>query len=155
MCLAHVLHEEQYKLEDDDGKLYCTRIFTTFVERGDLVCTGEVFFDSFCPFWHSQRSLCIGIYSSPEKDVWYTTGKWGKGREAERPASVYKLGELTVEMPDLRGDKNRSVNVQLDFSQTEIQVRAYDCTSKNEVKVVVDFLSCIDDPDPSHLIDIK
>lgn len=149
------LHEEQYKLKDDDDQLYCTNIFHTYVERGDLVCTGEVFFDSYYPFWHSQKSLCIGIYCSPEKDVWYTTGKWGKGREAERPASVYKLGKLTVEMPDLRGDKKRSVDVQLDFSQTEIQVRAYDCTSKNEVKVVVDFLSCLDDPDPSHLIGIK
>ena len=148
-------HEDKYKQENDDGIIYCENIFVTYVERGDSVCTGEVFYHSFYPFWHSQRSLQIEIYSSPEKDVWYTTGKWGKGREAERPASVYKLGQLTVEMPVLRGDKNRPVDVQLDFSQTEIQVRAYDRTSQNERKVVVDFLSCIEDPDTSHTTDIK
>ena len=55
--------------------------------------------------------------------------------------NIRKIGQFKVQMPDLRGDKSRQVDVTFDFSHTEIQVKGYDLTSGNEVKVTLDFLS--------------
>ena len=73
--------------------------------------------------------------------MWYTTGRRGKGSRTLQPVTVHKIGEFVVNMPILAGDKSRAVDVTFDFSHTEIQVKGYDRTSGNEVKVVLDFLS--------------
>jgi len=135
------IHAPEYRHIDDDGKEKCLNIFSTIVEKGDLVCTQEVFTADFYPAVHQQRAMAFTIYSTLEKDVWYTTGKRGKGSRIAAPVNIRKIGEFEVRMPDLRGDKNRPVDVTFDFSHTEIQVKGYDRTSGNEVKVALDFLS--------------
>ena len=113
-------HDSEYKWVDDDGKVWCSQIFKTVVERGDLVYTKEVFHLVFEPT--TQTSKTIKIYSTSEKD-----------------AKPVELGEFV--MPDLTGDENHKVDITFDLSHTEIQVKARNHTSGNEVKVVLDYLS--------------
>ena len=136
-----LIHNPKYKWINDDGEEECSNIFSTVVERGDLVCTEEVFSKVFVPVKHQQKRMSIEIYSTSEKDVWYTTGKRGRGSRDTSPVEIRKVGEFEVQMPVLIGDKNRKVDVTFDFSHTEIQVKGYDRTSGNEVKIALDFLS--------------
>ena len=135
------IHDTEYKWINDDGEEKCLNTFYTVVERGDLVCTEELFSSVFGPPMHQQTNLCFEIYSTLEKDVWYTTGKRGKGSQDTAPVELRKIGAFVVQMPVLTGDKNRHVDVTFDFGHTEIQVKGYDRTSGNEVKVTLDFLS--------------
>ena len=135
------IHDTEYKWINDDGEEKCSNIFCTVVERGDLVRTEEVFSKEFGPAMHQQTNASFEIYSTLEKDVRYTTGKRGKGSQDTAPVELRKIGAFVVQMPVLTGDKNRRVDVTFDFSHTEIQVRGYDRTSGNEVKVTLDFLS--------------
>ena len=141
-CIPFVdgLHDSKYKWTDDDGKLLCGKIFSTIVEHGDVVGTGEVFCDSYYPSLHNQKSMQMTFYSSQEKDIFYVTGEWGK-RSHKTPAIVTEIGEIVVQMPNLRGDKRRAVKLTFDFSHTEIQVKAFDRTSGNNVKTVLNFLT--------------
>jgi len=135
------IHDIEYKWTDDDGNVTCSDIFSTIVEKGDTVDSSEVFQITLYPIQHGQTLIRVAIYSSHEKDVWYVTGKRPERSRITQPARVQKIGELTVKMPILTGDKGRKVDVTFDFSRTEIQVKGYDCTSGNKVKVVLDFLS--------------
>ena len=136
-----LIHNPDYKWTDDDGEENCSNLFSTVVERGDLVRTEEVFSKVFVPSMHSQTSVRLKIYSTFEKDVWYITGKRGRGGRVTTPVEIRKIGEFAVDMPILTGDKKRKIDVTFDFSHTEIQVKGYDRTSDNEVKVVLDFLT--------------
>ena len=136
-----LIHNLEYKWINDDGEEKCSNIFSTVVERGDLVCTEELFSKVFVPAKHQQTRVSFKIYSTLEKDVWYTTGKRGRGSKVTAPVEIRKIGEFEVQMPVLTGDKNRKIDVTFDFSHTEIQVKGYDRTSGNEVKVALDFLS--------------
>ena len=136
-----LIHNPEYKWINDDGEEKCSHIFLTVVERGDLVCTEELFSSVFGPPMHQQTNVSFKIYSTLEKDVWYTTGKRGRSSRVMAPVDIRKIGEFVVQMPDLTKDKNRKIDVTFDFSHTEIQVRGHDHTSGNEVKVTLDFLS--------------
>ncbi len=135
-----LIHDEEYKFADDDGEVRCDNIFCTIVECGDIISSEFVYTLNYHPIEHEAKHMSFSIYSSPDKDVWYTTGKRGKGRHS-KPATVQKIGKFKVDMPILTGDKSRIVEVTFDFSHTEIQVKGYDRTSGSEVKVVLDFLS--------------
>ena len=137
------LHDPKYRWVNDDGKMKSKNIFSTIVERGDIVGTGEVFTNACCPAEHNQESMLVQFFSSPEKDIFYVTGEWGINSRKPR-ANVIKLGEISIQMPDFTGDKNRVVDVTFDFSHTEIKVRAFDRTSKNEVKTILNFLDSIE-----------
>jgi len=133
-------HDPEYKWINDDGREQCLNIFCTVVENGDLVCTNEVFTKVFVPAVHNQKETTFIIYSTLEKDVWYTIGKREEGKSGTAPIMI---GEINVQMSDLTGDKNRNINLTFDFSHTEIQVKGYDCTSQEKVKVALDFLSAL------------
>ena len=53
----------------------CLNIFSTFVERGDVVHLKDVYAMTYSPMRKDQDEMRVQIYSSSEKDVWYTTGK--------------------------------------------------------------------------------
>ena len=141
-------HEEDYKWVNDKGDVLCENIFSTFVERGDIVSTSEVIVTEYVPAKIHQRQMHFDIYSSSEKDVWYTTGRKLNGTDL---ADVQKIGELMIPFPKQDTEEGaqgsdvtiveRKVEVTFDFSHTEIQVRGYDKLSHTEIKVVLDFLS--------------
>ena len=135
------IHHPEYKTKNDDGEEMCSNIFSAVVERGDMICTKELFKSVFVPALHRQTSVSFKIYSTLEKDVWYTTGKREKGSKVTTPVEIRKIGEFEVQMPVMTGDKDRKIHVTFDFSHTEIHVKAYNCTAGNEVKIVLDFLS--------------
>ena len=136
-----LLHAPEYKWVDANSQEMCSNVFSTVVERGDVICTKELFKTIYVPALHRQTSASFKIYSTLEKDVWYTTGKRGRGSKVMAPVEIRKIGAFEVQMPVSTGDKDRKIDIVFDFSPTEIHVKAYDCTSGNEVKVVLDFLS--------------
>ena len=78
------------------------------------------------------------VYSSPEKDVWYTTGRRPANSSISTLAEVNKVGNLDIHLTFV--DKKRISNgdekeqsssednftVTFNFSRTEIQVKAFD-----------------------------
>ena len=139
------IHEKDYEIP---GEHLCDYIFSTFVEAGEVVETSKVLSMSYPPTKPNQTEVHIDIYRSPEKDVWYTTGK---RPNASGLVEVKKIGDLTIPLPPITEDSARGedeknpvqriIDVRFDFGQTEIQVQAFDSATNTEVKSVVDFLS--------------
>ena len=131
-CRMHfnpALHRPDYKVWDEEKNGYrCKNIFCAFVEKGEDVCTNEVFVTDFLPRTSNQERMHFTVYSAPRKDVWYITDE-----------DVQRLGEVTVDMVGYGLD--REVELVCDITHTEIQIRVRDKNSGNERKVVVDFLS--------------
>lgn len=123
------IHRPNLRFWNEDHEMYeCSNIFCSFVEKGDDVCTNEVFVTDFVPNSRKQTSVTFKLYSAPRKDVWYTTDE-----------AVYKLGQVTV---DMGGDGlDREIEIVCDITHTEIQVRVRDKTSGNTRKIVLDFLT--------------
>ena len=138
-------HAEEYrrkasKREEPDQ---CIDIFSTFVERGDIVLIQDAYMMSYTPERENQREMIVEIYSSPEKDVWYVTGQQPSHCADTESADVQKIGELKVPFRecDEGEESNQEVDVMFDFTSTEIQVKGYEHQSQTEVKVVIDFLN--------------
>ena len=89
------LHDHKYQWRNDDGSLMCDSLFSTIVERGDVVGSGDVFLNTYCPTHHNQTSMNITFYSSPEKDIFYVTGEWGKGNRKQK-ATIQNIGNLNA-----------------------------------------------------------
>lgn len=140
-CVSFIkgFHDPKYKTFFD-GEERCNHIFNTVVEEGDTVGADDIFEVTFYPVHHHQKRMRIKFYSSEDKDIFYTTGEWGKGI-CKPKHTVSKIGEIIVEMPILDGDKKRGVDVKLSFSHAEISVRAFDLTSKKEFRAIFDFLT--------------
>ncbi len=123
-------HRKDYRADDadDSSKKWCNNIFSTIIERGDSICTNDVFVCNYSPSTCSQKTIGLTFYSAPHTDVWYTT-----------ESGVTKLAEMNV---DIAGSGlDREIEVVFDVTHTEIQVCARDKQSKNEYKIIVDFLS--------------
>jgi len=133
-------HDTEYKWIND-GEEMCSNIFSTVVERGDLIYTDELFSSVFMPALHRETSKRFKIYSTLEKDVWYTSGKREKIKCITAPVEIHTIGEFVLETPVLTDDTNRKIEIMFDFTHTEIHVKAYDRTSEKEVKVTLDFLT--------------
>ena len=144
------VHEDDYKWTNASGEAQCSNIFSTFVERGDILSTNEVMVRTYKPESLLQSTMHIDIYTSTEKDVWYTTVRRPSKSSVATPVDILKVGELIVPLHNLDTESaqgadehkdEREIDVMLDFSHTEVQVKGYDRTAKTEVKVVLDFLS--------------
>ena len=123
------IHRLDYRYWNEDKQAYCCdNLFASFVERGEHICTNEVFVMTYSPDKKAQTSMNLRMYSAPRKGVWYTT-------EDE----VYELGKVDIQMGGY--GLGRSVEVVLDITHTELQLLARDKTSGGECKLVVDFLS--------------
>ena len=136
-------HNPAYKFYDDDRDERCNHLFAPFTLRGDVVSTSKVLVRTFIPISHYQSSMTFTIYSSRDKSIPYVVSERGKALE-----NIKEIGELTVRMPDMSGDKNRKVKLFFDFSHTEIQIEAYDLTSGCRAMTTVDFLTDIIDIAP-------
>ena len=146
------VHEDAYKWIDEDGKTQCGNIFSTFVERGDLLTADEVVVMKYTPSAAHQRRMQIDIYCSSEKDVWYTTGKRPTNSSISTCADVTKVGDLIIPLnvSDKKkissGDSKEynssedDIEVTFDFSHTEIKVKAFQPSTKTNIIAVLDFL---------------
>ena len=142
-------HEEEFKCEKD-GRVFCQNVFGAIVERGDTIRADQVFCNTHPVASKYQDLMHVDVYSSTEKDVWYTTGKRPASSDIPTPASVHKIGEVVIPLPTLseapRGvdeddqSARRMVDLMFDFSHAEIQVMAYDHATNSHTKGILDFL---------------
>ena len=132
-------HDKAYRFYDDDNQPCCRYQFVPFVKKGDVVNANHLLVHTFNPIRHHQQSMSFKIYTSSKDTISYVRTPDGKPLD-----DVTEIGELTVQMPMPKGDKEREVKVTFDFTHTEIQIQAYDVTSGKTCYTVVDFLTEID-----------
>ena len=133
------LHSREYLFYDDDRVQRCNYLFRPFVFKDDVIHADKVLTSTYSPLKHHQKSMHFTIYTTLEKFMKYTCTPKG-----ELFPEFRKIGELTVQMPDMTNDKQREVKLTFDFSHTEIHIEAYDITSGERVTTTVDFLSDMD-----------
>ena len=132
-------HDKAYHFYDDDQQPCCRYLFVPFVKKGAVVNTNELLVHMYTPLRHNQKSMSFHIYTSSKDTPLYVRTPDGKPLN-----DVIEIGKLTVQMPIPEGDKERKVKVTFDFTHTEIQIQAYDVTSKRTCYTVVDFLTELD-----------
>ena len=139
-------HDEQYRVRSavEGEPDMCSNIFTTFVEKGDVVTSHDVYMMTFTPERKDQRFMKVMIYTSPEKDVWYTTGKRPPNtRNTGIWADVQYVGEMIVPFRTAESAEcidDQAIDVIFDFSSAEIKVSGFHRKSETEVRVILNFL---------------
>ena len=113
-------------------------VFLYYVERGEMMSSDEVVTGELSPLSDAATAMTIDLFSTYDDDVEYI-----KDEEENSIPSIRKIGEIHVDMPN---EKNlprelRIVEMTMDFSHTEIQVRARYTVNNVEVKATIDFLS--------------
>lgn len=123
------VHDETKKFWNEDQQEYkCDDIFCTIVEKGDSISSESVYVKELNTGRKDTKLITIRIYSSPKKNVFYTTDD-----------EVQRLGHFEVNVAGYGA--YRKVEVAVDFTHCEIQLRAYDKQDpSNEVKLALDFL---------------
>ncbi|XP_035679092.1 heat shock 70 kDa protein 12A-like [Branchiostoma floridae] len=121
-------HPERLK-EWIDGKLLCTRVFTKFVEAGQLVTVGEVSEHVFSPSSLLQPAMGIEIFRTEEREVHYCDDE-----------GVTKCGYVVVRLPPPIPGLTRAVRATLTFAETEIKIDAFALGSGQRASTKIDFL---------------
>ncbi len=113
-------------------------VFLYYVERGELLSTDEIVTGELAPLSDAAEAMKIDLFSTYENDVEYI-----KDEDDKSIPSIRKIGEIHVDMPNEEKlpRELRSVEMTMDFSHTEIQVRARYTVNNEEVKATIDFLS--------------
>ena len=127
-------HERHYCIEDDEHKKMCKDLFQVIIERGETISQDELYTAISTPLKYDQKNMLFEIFCTKKlpKDVWYV-------RNRNRDLTVMHLGNVVIDLGD-NCEKDRPIEITLDFSHTEIQVRAYDKRKGTEIKSVLDFL---------------
>ncbi|XP_066285857.1 heat shock 70 kDa protein 12A-like [Branchiostoma lanceolatum] len=115
--------------ESIDGEFVCTKVFSKFVEAGQLVEMGEVSEHVFSPARRLQRAMGIEIFRTKEKEVQYCDEE-----------GVSKCGYVVVGLPPPLAGITRDVLATITFAETEIKVEAYSLGSGHKASTKVDFL---------------
>ena len=131
-------HRPAPKIKDRTGTIRSKDVYLQYVEKGEQISSDEVVTSKLCPIDNSATKIKIRIYSCLNKGVEYISTPDGNP-----DPSIRKIGELCVDIPnpDNLPKEKRLVELTMDFSHTEIQVRARYVITGEEVKIVVDFLS--------------
>ena len=130
-------HDSHYKLRNKEERGHrCDNVFSVFLQKGEIVESDYVFKTVVVPSSQHTTIMKLTIYSTPNLGVQYTVDKDGQ-------PLVKKIGELIIDVPnpDNIPRAERDVEVQMDFSGTEIKAKAKYVVNGKEVKAVCDFLS--------------
>ncbi|KAK3584377.1 hypothetical protein CHS0354_001304 [Potamilus streckersoni] len=122
-------HREDLKVISD-GMTLCKNIFQPWAEAGEVIGHNEIWRESYTPIITNQKGIIFEFYKSTKRNVKYIDEE-----------GVEKCGCLVVEMPDLTGDKERAVDLEVVFGGTEIKVTAFDHTSNTKRETYIDFLA--------------
>ena len=123
-----LVHCNEYKIKIEGKRVnYCKHIFGVIVEKGEHICTNEIFVAQGATS-KEQKVTKVSLYSSLKKDVIYTTDR-----------GVYKLGEVKLRLDEAA--ENSQVELIIDITHTELHLFAREVESGNHCKLVVDFLS--------------
>ena len=117
---------------ESEKQYRCKDIFCTIIEVDDSVSTDSVYVSDVGVLHERTSSTSICVYSSPDKNVWYTTND-----------RVYFLGKCDINVSGV--GLGRKIEIAVDFTHTEIQLRAHDKNKpENEATLTLDFL-CVKD----------
>ena len=122
-------HRDDLKVESD-GMTLCKNIFQIWAEAGEIIGHNESWHESYTPIINNQKGIIFEFYKSSRRKVKYVDEE-----------GVVKCGCLVIEMPNLTGDKARSVDLDVIFGGTEIRVVGYDHTSQTRRETYIDFLT--------------
>ncbi|KAL4232761.1 Heat shock 70 kDa protein 12A [Mactra antiquata] len=122
------IHPSSKKFIGSDGKAYCRDIFDKHVEIGQAVLVGESQIKkNYFPAYADQSRTAFYVYISSEKHPSYIDDP-----------SCKRLGSLAI---DIKGTGlDRSVTVQMTFSETELHVAGTDNKSGEKTLAKFDFL---------------
>ena len=111
----------------------CNDLFSTIIEVDDNVASDSVYVKDLDVLHNNTSSTSINVYSSPDKNVWYTTND-----------RVYFLGKCDINVSGV--GLGRKIEIAVDFTHTEIQLRAHDKNKpENEATLTLDFLCANDE----------
>ena len=130
-------HDSHYKVYNKEEKRHrCDNVFSVFLQKGEVIESDNVFKTVVVPSFQHTTIMKLTIYSTPNLGVQYTVDKDGQ-------PLVKKIGELIIDVPnpDNIPREKRDVEIQMDFSGTEIKAKAKYVVNGKEVKAVCDFLS--------------
>ena len=133
------IHDTAYKVVKEDGNTYCTNLFQPFIEVGDTICANELLQKTFIPTRDLDTEICVIVYSSSKREIWYA-----KDKDNKLASGLQEVGTLVFDTKGIPGENRQEKRVVLtiDLSQAEIQLKAHDEKArKKEVKVVLDTLS--------------
>ncbi|KAH3839750.1 heat shock 70 kDa protein 12B-like [Dreissena polymorpha] len=123
------VHRADLRVESD-GMVLCKNILQVWAEAGEVIGHNEIWKETYTPIITNQKGIIFEFYKSMRRKVKYT----------DEP-EVVKCGCLVVEMPNMTGDKARSVDLEVIFGGTEIRVVGYDHTSNTTRETYIDFLT--------------
>ena len=137
-------HDRHYRFFNEETKSWrCSDVFDVFIEKGELATSSDVFIESgVTPCSQKLESMCFPIYTTPNVGTQYVRDKNGK-------YTVTQIGQLIIDIPnpDNLPREQRSVDIRMSFSGTELQASAKYSVTGKEVNTVCDFLS-------SHVFDM-
>ncbi|XP_069130064.1 heat shock 70 kDa protein 12B-like [Argopecten irradians] len=123
-------HNISYRVVRSNGAVRCDNIFDIHVRVGDTVDIGQPqVVQSYTPAEPHDTSMTLRVFVSTERDPMYTTD-----------SGCTKIGQMTVAMPDTSKGRDRSVKVQMTFSNTELEVKATNEDTGKSVTAAFDFL---------------
>ena len=133
------IHDQHYAYDDpDDGTKRCQDVFLVFVSKGQKVAITDRFIYTLTHHSQKETSFQFTFYSTDHDNVQYIKDKRGN-------YIVQQIGSLTLATPNPGQLQNnqRTMEVTMDFSSTEIKVQAQATYLLNSppVKAVLDFLS--------------
>lgn len=130
------VHDPHYLFVNGEGEKRCNKVFEVYLEKGEVVLTGQVFTNTITPSRQNLTTMTFDLYCTPSIGVQYVADKNGD-------PTVSKIGHLAIDIPnpDNLARRERKVELTWDFSSTEIRVRARYLVTGMEVKCIADFLN--------------
>ena len=127
-------HDPAYSFRNSRGALYCNNVLYMCVEKGGSIPSDVVFTTTLTPPDLQQKQMKLEIVMTDEARPGYTTDKKGK-------KTVVDLGCLIIKLPESSATENQTVNITLDFSGTELKVRAhFNHGTSEDIVTIIDFL---------------
>jgi len=112
---------------------YCSEVFNVFARKGERVEFEQTVCHVFKPVTDDQVSMSLSIYEAKIDQPSYVTD----------PGCAC-LAQVILQMPDLRGNLDRSVLVTMRFGDTHIELYAFDQTSGKDIRSFVKYLDVLD-----------
>jgi hypothetical protein len=141
ICSPFVIgrHDKKYFIGIDSRGIPRRRdVFLHYVDKGETISSDEIVTGELAPLSDTSTQMKIDLFSTFDPDAEYI-----KDEDKNPIPTIRKIGEIQVDLP--KGEnllrEKRVVELTMDFSHTEIQVRARSTGTGVEVKATLDFLT--------------
>ena len=132
-------YDPYYKIFDEEERIYrCDSVFCVFFKKGEEARRHECYTTKVIPYSSNATEVEIGFYTTSKTGVQYKKDKNGFNN-LENIGSI----RLNIPNPENLPRNERTIDVTMDFSGTEIKATAKYRLTGEEVKTVCDFLTPI------------